>query len=718
MPGEGPKTPRGYPVNTRDVTTLCDQTPKAYCPLKLSENATYRLRKCKTSTEFWLLRFLVDASLLLSYLANFDSRTKTDALVLANLKGEENQHYYEEQASQSWNHLSRLIAENQEDALLLLHWGLDSLASAAPLPGDYSHLDSLPKREQWEQWVLSAMAGLTNPASAQVKLRELKQLLQRQATPEQKQVFEAITETVDPALALVDTDYRSQNLPALWRMRTAVSVADFKQRFLAHSQAAAHPVTSLLVQEEELLRCIASLPEILAWKAAVEQQFNKRIDKETAQSRSVGQVLQDLTPEMRREWTLLFKRFTHGWNLARDYIRQYVISEGIRLVEMNERMPLVYSLNMMAGEGAQGIALVKWLVKQHNDAIFRLHRTLLESLEAEPAKDPAIDAAEAADQAYREKLQRFGQVPLHLVRPRHMVQPFPSHGPIEYVLHLSAQRSYIYGKGKQTAYDYSRVEEFLFSECVHGRPLINSDPSQLRMVSFLNDVGLSSLLKQIQQTVEQSKLPEDVKEDIKKELGGPELAQRCLRACEMCMNFIRNSGGNPDQSLVKYAEEVLLIRHRDESSGLHFDFLDDTHGEPRVCLRHISDLWKLLHGLVYPDPLSGVAAKYRQKMPTKLNGRFKKYCQALSKKARKALLDTMDAFVKTNLDEDSIKPEAGLKADYFQKLLTNNDWRFDMEPLELSEMNEFSRHMDQFPNELYVQHCIDAMRVVQQLVNA
>jgi len=671
------------------------------------------LRKCKTSTEFWLLRFLVDASLLLSYLANFDSRTKTDALVLANLKGEENQHYYEEQASQSWNHLSRLIAENQEDALLLLHWGLDSLASAAPLPGDYSHLDSLPKREQWEQWVLSAMAGLTNPASAQVKLRELKQLLQREATPEQKQVFEAITETVDPALAIDNKDYRRNNLPALWRIRTAVSVADFKQRFLTESQAATHPVTSLLVQEEELLRCIATLPDILAWKAAVEQQFNKRIDKETAQNRSVGQVLQDLAPEMRREWALLFQRFSNGWNLVRDYTRQHVVTEDIRLVEMNERMPLVYSLNMMVGEGAQGIALVKWLVKQHNDAVIRLHRTLSENLEAELPND-----ADAADQAYREKLKRFGQVPLHLVRPRHMLQPFPSHGHIEYVLHLSARRSYLYGKGKQTAYNYSRVEEFLFRECVHGRPFINSDPSQLRMASFLNDVGLGSLLKQIHQTVEQSKLPQDVKEDIKKELADPELAQRCLRACEMCMNFIRSSGGNPDQSLAKYAEKVLLIKQRDESSGLHFDFLDDNHGNSKVCLRHINDFWQLLRDLVYPEPLSGVAAKYRQKMPPKLQSRFKKYCQALSKEARKALLDTMDAFVKTNLEEDAIKPEAGLKADYFKMLLTNNDWRVDMEPLNLSEMKQFSIHMEMFPNDLYVHHCIDAMRILQQLVNA
>jgi hypothetical protein len=61
-----------------------------------------------------------------------------------------------------------------------------------------------------------------------------------------------------------------------------------------------------------------------------------------------------------------------------------------------------------------------------------------------------------------------------------MLQPFPVHGDITRVLQLSARRSYAYGKGRDTTYDYPRVEEFLFGECAHGRPLINPDPAQLR----------------------------------------------------------------------------------------------------------------------------------------------------------------------------------------------------------------------------------------------
>lgn len=341
VPGNPPNT-RGFPVTARDVTELTDQTPKAYCPLTLLENATWRVRDCASATAFWLLRFLVDATLLLSTLANFGGRSKADALALAaaDMGNTVNEYYYDERLGQSWKQLSSLVAANQEDALLLVHWTLDALASTAPLAGDYSRLDTLAKRQEWERWALAATSGLADAGLAVAKLRELKVRLQQEATPEQKQVLEAVTETVDSDLAQGHNDgaYRANNRPALWRMRTTVTVDDFKRRFVADAQALAEcPKMALLVTEEEKLRCIASLPDILAWKTAVEQHFNKRIDKQTAETRTVGQILQELSPEQRREWGALFHRFAAGWNLAREFVQKHH-GEDITLIEMNERV--------------------------------------------------------------------------------------------------------------------------------------------------------------------------------------------------------------------------------------------------------------------------------------------------------------------------------------------------------------------------------------------
>jgi len=341
VPGNPPNT-RGFPVTARDVAELTDQTPKAYCPLTLLENATWRVRDCASATAFWLLRFLVDATLLMSTLANFGGRSKADALALAaaDMGNTVNDYYYDERLRQSWKQLSSLVAANQEDALLLVHWTLDALASTAPLAGDYSRLDTLAKRQEWERWALAATSGLADAGLAAAKLRELKVRLQQEATPEQKQVLEAVTETVDSDLAQGHNDgaYRANNCPALWRMRTAVTVDDFKRRFVADAQALAEcPKMALLVTEEEKLRCIASLPDILAWKTAVEQHFNKRIDKQTAETRTVGQILQELSSEQRREWGALFDRFAAGWNLARKFVQKHD-GEDITLIEMNERV--------------------------------------------------------------------------------------------------------------------------------------------------------------------------------------------------------------------------------------------------------------------------------------------------------------------------------------------------------------------------------------------
>jgi hypothetical protein len=238
------------------------------------------------------------------------------------------------------------------------------------------------------------------------------------------------------------------------------------------------------------------------------------------------------------------------------------------------------------------------------------------------------------------------------------------------------------------------------------------------MVSFLNEAGVNGLLKQIEAAVSpQRELSEEVQRRIKQELNSPELAQRCLRACEMCLNFLRTSGGDPRQSLVEYAHEVLLINCHDEASGLHFGFLGDRRGDA-VCLAHVNALWRLLHKLVYPDQFSALAAKYREKLPAKLQPRFSRYCMSLKPGTRALLADTLEAFVRDNLlEEETRRPDAGAKEEFIGKLLTNNDWRaaMDMAPLDLPELLEFTDSMPHFPNDLKLKHCFDAFRVARQL---
>lgn len=343
LAGQPPNT-RGYPVTPRDVSELTDHTPKGYSPLILLENASYRIRECSSPVAFWMLRLLVDGVLLLSCIANFEGSSRAHALQLAGKKkdDDEGQLFYHERFSKSLKQLTELLGVNQEDALLSVHWTLDTLASADPLEGDYSQLDTLAKRLDWERWAFGAMAEITNTTQVSSKLRDLKIRLQEGTKEDQKRVLEAITETVDPELASGAKDggdYRRTNLPALWRMRTAITLSDMKQRFLADGRAAAqYPSLALLITEEELLRCITALPYILAWKATVEQHFNKRIDRQTAESRNINRVLQELPADMRRQWTLLFEKFAEGWNRVRSYINGHDAEKGLVLVEMTERV--------------------------------------------------------------------------------------------------------------------------------------------------------------------------------------------------------------------------------------------------------------------------------------------------------------------------------------------------------------------------------------------
>jgi hypothetical protein len=238
------------------------------------------------------------------------------------------------------------------------------------------------------------------------------------------------------------------------------------------------------------------------------------------------------------------------------------------------------------------------------------------------------------------------------------------------------------------------------------------------MMTFLNEVGVNNLLKQIEGAVNpQRDLSAEVQRRIRQELTTTELAQRCLRACELVMNFLRTSGGDPHQPLVAYAHEVLLLNCRDDASGLHFGFLGHRQqSDVVVCLGQINSLWRQLHQLVYPDPFGALAAKYRDKLPAKLLAKFNRYCQRLKpEETRHVLANTLEAYVQRNLlDEETAKPNAGAQ-EYIAPLLTNNSWReaFDMEPLSLEEMIVFTNAMEDFPPDLKIKHCFEASRTAR-----
>jgi len=249
------------------------------------------------------------------------------------------------------------------------------------------------------------------------------------------------------------------------------------------------------------------------------------------------------------------------------------------------------------------------------------------------------------------------------------------------------------------------------------------------MMSFLKEaVAYPHLLQQVEIYVHpQKRLPDGVLQAMKQELHSPKLAESCLRTCELVMNYLRTAGGDPALPLVAYAQAVLRIDCTDQDNGLHFGFLraDNPRSQSGeedhvVCLAHMNDLFNSLSKLALAsggsdfDDFATLVIKYRAQLPIGLDTSFHNYFKSLQKETQTALANSVESFVREFLlGEETMDAKAGAKQ-YLEPLLTNNSYRdsMSMEPLASAVLEDFSRTMQFFPNDLHVEHCFGALQLV------
>lgn len=76
-------------------------------------------------------------------------------------------------------------------------------------------------------------------------------------------------------------------------------------------------------------------------------------------------------------------------------------------------------------------------------------------------------------------------------------------------------------------------------------------------------------------------------------MANVEITQKCLRIVDTCMNFIRTTGGDPNQTLLEYATQVLLL----ENTLLKDVWRSSVFSQLR--LRHIVALWQVESFFLY-----------------------------------------------------------------------------------------------------------------------
>jgi len=205
----------------------------------------------------------------------------------------------------------------------------------------------------------------------------------------------------------------------------------------------------------------------------------------------------------------------------------------------------------------------------------------------------------------------------------------------------------------------------------------------------------------LQKKIPQEALPKELKDKILNELSSAQFVQRCLRSVEICMNFLKSTGGNGDTQICVYADQVLQMDCSDPQYGLHFPSI--LNGSD-LMLKHVNSLWQSLYTYLNPDPLATLNEKYRITYKQPLTSDIEKFFKALSRDAQVIFISTLERFILDNLGEELIDEGANLKQ-YMLPMLTHRE-EFNLSPVPENVSKEFLGNLVHFPLTVFVKYSL------------
>jgi len=327
-----------------------------------------------------------------------------------------------------WAVLCSLTGRSDEEMALLLHFVMNSLEEA---------IFAKTRNEQSEP---ASVALLTSTAARNVYEADLQKThispVINASKAYLKNFHDRYEEDNTSLLALLREAAKIEKIPREQRLQDLMSVLSRgKYPTLKHlrnelhmdkmnsSGGARYPILQLFLQEEEKLRALRFLPEVLEWLRLLYVKYDRRIDRETARQKTVQNVLDEVPKDERRYWEASFEKYAMAWNYGWKFVENYgclEIPAELRLIVMSSSTPICFSLPHERDEGICPLAFVQNLITTQNQFLDRLYRlvyrsgvTLEEpSLAPEPRgfasvgpSAPEVQPKEARKQEKQEKVE-------------------------------------------------------------------------------------------------------------------------------------------------------------------------------------------------------------------------------------------------------------------------------------------------------------------------
>jgi len=358
------------------------------------------------------------------------------------------------------------------------------------------------------------------------------------------------------------------------------SLEDFWQQFiLQHNNSPAFPLLNLFQEKSHELSHLSSLPVITNFTNYLMNQFNYQISRDQANSTQIQNFL-DQDPKLNK----LFETFEEKWNtLPFKTVQMQCHKKDFQQISSENNLSLFLPNINKDESGILMIGIMKSLADLHNEFIYV----------SKHAQNPSktFEAIFDEEKNHMRLLQK--------VKPDHMVE-IDNSKLLRDIIKFGCIHHYQYGKSKEIAYDFERVEHGLHHYS-QGRKVLNPEKYSLINYQFELYPESASIIIDIRKRIRQEQMDQDIKakyRSVIKNLNKKDLFSY-LGSLDYIFTYLCNGKHNREQSIEDFIEKVI-------GGTASVNINEKMVKKSILCtlkLKYILDLYEILEGVLFDQAL-------------------------------------------------------------------------------------------------------------------
>ncbi|XP_065678772.1 E3 ubiquitin-protein ligase rnf213-alpha isoform X3 [Hydra vulgaris] len=347
--------------------------------------------------------------------------------------------------------------------------------------------------------------------------------------------------------------------PQLWLYKQSVSIESLKVAVQLRAGGGAKDISILVkfLEKESVLSLIKELPLILELQKILQQEFNYKLDKQTAVDKTVNEFLADINPELKKKIDKLTKCFIKTWNQAHGLFteREKRLEPNLSSIKLDNKCSLAYFIAARSDHGLCALMLIDFLAFQQNEFLEECH---------------------LLNRAYV-----FQHVPILQLKETDIINYEQKRDLLPLVL-LNCDYSLGVEKPPKIEHNLETIQRRLFENVIFGKALIDRD-----LVPFFYRGDIKSLnFPLLRSSIQQIAIPYSEQKRMLDEMINIADVSIALRAVETVIGIITSTGGDSNMYLRDYLTNILRMNEQDYIvSGKMHDY---------IRLSHLYSVWLML----------------------------------------------------------------------------------------------------------------------------